>query len=124
MDKNKLTMKKILSIILISFLLIGCKEEPKGEIYKGEFVFLTDAAVLQTESDIYAVIINDKMHELDEQVKKYKKEVTDMVPVEIRGIKTPKPENEEGWEYRIEVTEIINVFEPNTETNSVIKIGQ
>lgn len=116
-------MKKILSLLIISLVLLGCKKEPEGEIFKGEFVYLGDAAVLQTDNDIYAVVINDKMHELEDMVEKYKKEDTDMVPVEIMGIKTPKPENEEGWDYRIQITDIINVFEPNPDTNSVIKIG-
>jgi len=116
-------MKKIVFIFFIALATTSCKKEPQGEIFKGEFVYLADAAVLQTEDDIYAVIIDDKMHELDEMVKKYKQEDTDMVPVEIRGIKTQKPEGEEGWEYRIQITEIINVFEPNPDENSVIKIG-
>lgn len=116
-------MKKIAFIFFVSLALFSCKKEPQGEIFKGEFVYLADAAVLQTQEDIYAVIIDDKMHELDEMVKKYKLEDTDMVPVEIRGIKTQKPEGEEGWEYRIQITEIINVFEPNPDENSVIKIG-
>ena len=116
-------MKKALSLLIISLVLFNCKKEAEGDIFKGEFVYLADAAVLQTDDDIYAVIINEKMHELDDMVKQYKNETTDMVPVEIRGIKTPKPENEEGWAFRIEITEIINVFEPDPETNSVIKIG-
>lgn len=116
-------MKKALSILVVALVLLGCKQEPKGDILNGEFVYLADAAVLQTDNEIYAVIINKKMHELDDMVQKYKKEDTDMVPVQVRGLITPKPEGEEGWDYRVEITEIINVFEPNPETNSVIKIG-
>ena len=55
---------------------------------------MADAAVLQTHREIYAVVIDDKMHELNDQVKKYKQEDTDMVPVEIRGEIKPKPEGE------------------------------
>jgi len=116
-------MKKIFILLVVTLAAYSCKEEPKGEIFTGEFVYLSDAAVLQTENEIYGVIINEKMHELDEMVKQYKKEVTDMIPVEIRAIKTPKPEDEEGWPFRLEITEVINVFEPNPENGSVIKIG-
>lgn len=125
MDNFYKHMKKIAFILSLTLTLgfLSCKEEPKGDLIKGEFVYLADAAVFQTDQEIYGVIIDEKMHELDDMVQKYKKEDTDMVPVEIRAIKTPKPEGEEGWDYRLQVTEIINVFEPNAESNSVIKIG-
>lgn len=119
---NFIYMKKTIVILLLSLAFVSCKQEPQGEIIKGDFVYSADAAVLHTEKEIYAVIIDEKMHELDNRVKVYKKEHTDMVPVEIRAIKTHKPEGEEGWEYRLQITEIINVFEPNAESNSVIKI--
>ncbi|HZW62734.1 MAG TPA: hypothetical protein VFF15_03720 [Flavobacteriaceae bacterium] len=116
-------MKKVLLFFTLSLALIACKEEPKGEVLKGEFVYLADAAVLQTETEIYAVVIDEKMHELDNKVKPFKSEDTDMIPVEIRGIISPKPEGEEGWDYRVKITEILNVSKPNPEENSVIKIG-
>ena len=63
------------------------------------------------------------MHELNTKVQVHKKEETDMVPVELRAVVTPKPANEEGWDYRIEITEIINVFEPSEESeDEIIKI--
>ena len=108
---------------MLSIAFVACKEEPKGEILTGEFVYLADAAVLQTETEIYAVIIDKEMHQLDEMCQPFKNEVTDMVPVEIRGVITPKPEGEEGWDYRVKVTEIIKVTEPTPDINSVIKIG-
>ena len=64
------------------------------------------------------------MHELDKQVQQYKIETTDMVPVEIRGKIIPKPENEEGWPFRIEIKEILNVSKPKPEDNAIIKIGE
>lgn len=73
---------------------------------------------------MYAVIINDKTHELNEQAIKYKTADTDMVPVEIRGIITPKPENEKGWPFRIEIKEILKVSKPNPEGGEMITIGK
>jgi hypothetical protein len=71
---------------------------------------------------MYAVIINDKMHELDNMAKPFKKEATDFVQVEIRGKITPRPENEEGWDYRVEIKEILNV-KAAEKSNEVVKLG-
>ena len=145
MDKYNYNMKKaILLLTLIAF--VGCKTDKKTddnntlvedenvektekendglEVLKGEFIYYADAAVLQTSQEIYAVIYNDKMHELNAQVEKYKTEATDMVPVEIKGIITPKPENEEGWAFRVEIKEILNVIKPNPEGSEIITIGK
>ena len=128
-------MKKILILFLCVSSFLNCKNDKKDNALtaeqeselttlKGEFIYFADAAVLQTNTEVYAVIIDKKMHELNEQVKKYKKLDTDMVPVEIRGKITPKPENEEGWPFRIEIKEIISVSQPKPEDNNVVKLGQ
>lgn len=130
-------MKKILIVLLCLTAFISCKNESKTssgttstedtadlKTFKGDFVYFADAAVLQTSREIYGVIINEKMHELDQQVKTFKSDATDMVPVEIRGILIPKPENEEGWPFRIDIKEIVNVSKPKAENNNVIKLGK
>ena len=91
-------------------------------LLKGDFIYYADVAVLQTHKEVYGVIIDGKMHELDKQVQQYKNEITDMVPVEIRGKIIPKPENEEGWAFRVEIKEILNVSKP--QDNEVIKVGK
>ncbi|RSK41742.1 hypothetical protein [Mangrovimonas spongiae] len=124
-------MKKLALLLLTFTLLVSCKNDTKKQdtesdnytLLKGEFVYLADAAVLQTNLEVYGVIINDKMHELDNQVKQYKKEDTDMVPVEIMGLITPKPENEEGWPFRVEIKEIIKVSKPDPNNKDVVKLG-
>ncbi len=98
------------------------KQDDGLVLIKGEFVYFADAAVLQTNSSsIYGVVINEKMHELNEISQKYKKEPTDYVSVEIRGEIIPKPENEEGWPYRINIKEILSVNKSQTE-GEVIKL--
>lgn len=98
------------------------KQDDGLVLIKGEFVYFADAAVLQTNSSsIYGVVINEKMHELNEISQKYKKEPTDYVSVEIRGEIIPKPENEEGWPYRINIKEILSVNKSQTE-DEVIKL--
>lgn len=99
-------------------------EEPNDGLVllKGEFVYYADAAVIQTNpSSIYGVIVNEKMHELDKLAQQYKAEPTDYVFVEIRGEIIPKPENEEGWPFRIKIKEILNVSKSQN-TDEVIKL--
>lgn len=125
-------MKNIVLMLMLFATFLGCKEDksqqertnkvtiteiPKTEkqsdglvLMKGEFVYYADAAVLQTNpSSIYAVVVNEKMHELDKLAQKYKTDPTDYVFVEIRGEIIPKPENEEGWPFRVNIKEILNV---------------
>jgi len=138
-------MKKILLILITITALMACKNDAKTEpqevttdasqqrtekqsdgltLLKGEFIYYADAAVLQTPNKMYAVIIDDKMHELNEQAMKYKTADTDMVPVEIRGEITPKPENEKGWPLRVEIKEILKVSKPNPDGGEMITIGK
>ncbi len=136
-------MKKIFLILITITALMACKNDAKTEpqevttdasqqrtekqsdgltLLKGEFIYYADAAVLQTHREMYAVIIDDKMHELDNMAKPFKKETTDFVQVEIRGKITPRPENEEGWDYRVEIKEILNV-KAAEKSNEVVKLG-
>ena len=124
-------MKKLLILFLTITTLSSCKNDSKSEtvendeltLIQGEFVYYADAAVIQSHQDVYGVIINEKMHDLDNNVKPYKVEITDMVPVEIKGKIIPKPEGEEGWPYRIEIIEILNVSKPDPNKNDVVKLG-
>ncbi len=139
-------MKKINLLVLVLSVFISCKNDSKSNtnketisvdgveetskqndgltLLKGDFIYFADAAVLQTHKEVYGVIIDEKMHELNDQIQKYKVEVTDMVPVEIRGKITPKPKGEEGWPFRVEIKEILNVSKPNPQDNEVIKVGK
>jgi len=136
-------MKNIALLLVLFLVLTGCKNDSKSDknsdniedqddkttkqndglvLLKGEFVYFADAAVLQTNSSsIYGVIINEKMHELDKLAKQFKSEPTDYVFVEIRGEIIPKPEHEEGWPYRVNIKEIINVSKSQNE-DEVIKL--
>lgn len=129
-------MKKTLILVFcLLTLVVSCKNDTKSDTsatpeqsdlqtLKGDFVYYADAAVLQTSSEIYGVVINTKMHELNKQASAFKTEPTDMIPVEVRGIIIPKPENEEGWPLRIDIKEIVNVSKPKAENNNVIKLGK
>ena len=141
MDKL-IKMRKGIILLLTLVVLVSCKnntEESKSidtdspektekqsdglTLLKGEFVLFDDAAILQTHREFYGVYINDKARELNELVKKYKKAETDMVPVEIRGRISTEKDKKIMWPNKIEIVEILNVFEPKPESNDIIKLG-
>ena len=143
--KRVFKMKKLLLFFLVLSALMSCNNESKTNqkeetltadtpekttkqndgltLLKGEFIYYADAAVFQTHTEIYGVVIDEKMHKLDKQVQLYKKEATNMVPVEIRGKIIPKPENEEGWPFRVEIKEILKISKPKSEDN-LVKLGE
>ena len=43
------------------------------------YVYYADAAVLQTPTQIYGVVLDEVLHELEKQVKPFKAETTDFV---------------------------------------------
>lgn len=130
-------MKNIIFFLGI-IIIAGCKSDSKSDTktsnsseqntelitLSGDFIYYADAAVLQTNNEIYGVVIDEKMHELNEAVKSYKTDVTDMVSVTVKVKKYEKPANEEGWPFRIEIKEILKVVKPNPNKKDVIKIGE
>jgi hypothetical protein len=134
-------MRKIGLIFTIALVLFSCKNETKSEVnleenraksynendgfvtMKGEFVYYADAAVFQTSNEIYGVVIDENMHLLEKQVKAFKKEETDMVPVTVRVKKFEKAEGEEGWQYRVQIKEVLKVEAPDPNKQDVIKLA-
>lgn len=140
-------MKKLAILLMISIVFMSCKNDSKTEettteteaidmdspnrtskqndgltLLNGEFVYYENAAVLQTHREVYGVVLDDKMMELNNMAEAYKKEPTDYATVSIRGKVVPKPENEEGWPFRVEIKEILSVSASNPETNNVVKL--
>ncbi|WP_303316305.1 hypothetical protein Q4Q34_05735 [Flavivirga abyssicola] len=109
-------MKKAFFIVTILTIFVSCE---KSEIIKGEFVYYDGAAVLQTQNEIYGVLITDKMHELNKKAETFKSEPTDMVSVEIRGRITNQKDEKILWENKVEIVEILDVTAPNKEDNVV-----
>lgn len=144
MVKFKAIMKKIFLVLIVISTAMACKNEANSDVkenntnesdkrtqkqsdgltlLKGDFIYYADAAVLQTHKQMYGVVINEKMHELNEIAKDFKNEITDFVQVEVRGKITPKPAEEEGWPYRVEIEEILNV-KAIEESSEVVKLGK
>jgi hypothetical protein len=142
---NLIKMKKTLILMACLSVFISCKKDVKSKnsedtiingveertakqsdkliLLKGEFVYYNGAAVLQTNSEIYGVLLTDKLEELQKQAEKYKSEPTDMVQVEIRGKITNQKDEKILWENKVEVVEILNVQSGSKEENKVIKFG-
>lgn len=140
--KILLKMKNTFFILFVLLAFISCKNDKKAEtkeenielekannqnegltLLKGDFVYYEGAAVLQTQTEIYGVFVNNKMLELNKLAEKYKTTPTDMVNVEIRGKVSNIKDDKILWENKVEVVEIINVTQPNKENNNVIKLG-
>ena len=137
-------MKNIYITLILMLSFLGCKNESNISssgsnnetdtqektisqsdgltLLKGEFIYYADASVLQTQQQMYGVVIDEKMHELNLMAKNFKNEDTDFVEVEIRGKITPKPKDEEGWDYRVEIKEIVNV-KAVSKSSDVVKLG-
>ena len=123
-------MKKVFILFLCLSAFLSCKNESKSNqkedltLLKGDFVYYKGAAVLQTRSEIYGVLVTDKMLELNEMAKEIKKDPTDMVQVEIQGKISNQKDEKILWENKVEVIEILNVTQPKQIENNIIKLGQ
>ena len=128
-------MKKIfLLLCLVTF--IACKTDKKEvvtetieeavvyQILKGSYLYYVDAAILQTPTEVYGVVLDENSVALDKKVKPYKVLDTDMVPVEIKVKIIPKPEGEEGWPFKVKIVEILKITKPSPDKNDVITLGK
>ncbi len=130
-------MRKLFFLLLISLVFTSCKEDKETKIntepliessndsytlLEGNFVYYEDAAVLQTPTSIFGVILNENTIQLAKEAKAFQKEDTDMVKVRIKGLIEKKPEDTEGWDYNINIKKIISVEALNEKDNEVIKL--
>ena len=117
-------MKKIILITFLSIVSFSCIEEIKTSkeketkvalnsaeenLYRGDFIFLKDAAVLKGDNFIYGVSIDELSRQLAERVKEVKVSDFDMVPVAVKGKISQKQEGQEGWDEILTITEIVLV---------------
>ncbi|MGH1385425.1 hypothetical protein [Kordia sp.] len=92
------------------------------DTFSGMFLYLESdkAAVLQTAgSQMYGIVVDEKMHALNKQCQQYKTKDYDMVPVVFRGIKKPNPVKN-AWKEVIEIKEILSVQKPSDEDGTII----
>lgn len=128
---------RFVAILVLAATLLGCKQDVKTDsssssyskedgliTMKGDFIYIDNAAVLQTSRDIYGVVVDDQMKELHKAIKPFQINATDMVPVTVRVRKFEKPADEEGCPYRVEIKEVLKVEEPDSNSIDVIKLGE
>jgi hypothetical protein len=128
-------MKNFVLIICLA-LFISCKTDKKEkeieviktseslQVLKGAYLYYTDVAILQTPTEVYGVVLDDKTMALNKKVSSFKKLDTDMVPVEVKGNVIPKAEGEEGWPFKIQIKEILKVSKPIPENKDIITLGK
>ena len=116
-------MKYNLAHIALSLFVAACTTQPKLEVESvtGEFLFYDNAAVLNTGSEIYGVVVDDKLQELNAQALTVQKDSFDMVQVFIKGVISENP-NEEGWPQVVTVKVIDSVAPSEPMTNQMIEI--
>ncbi|TVZ52333.1 hypothetical protein [Dokdonia sp. Hel_I_53] len=116
-------MRRVLLLFLAVFLTISCKNDAASSVYEGEFIFLTDAAVLKGDTYIYGVTLDEKMHELATIIKPLQRDEFDMVPVIVKATVKAKEEGTEGWDSIVTIKEIIEVKAPKGDTPLRLKAG-
>ena len=115
-------MRTLIYILLVALAASCTQTSKKSESnlqFYGEFLYLADAAVLNTGTEIYGVIIDEKMHELHDLCTTIKRDEYDMIPVYIKGKVENKQPEEEGWDKRIKITSIDSLVNPTD--NSILK---
>ena len=117
-------MRKILFwTLIISVFVAACGEEPRDAIIQpeapevteqdsirtieGEFIYLSDAAVLKGTDFIYGVEVDSFALELADKIQPLKNDDFDMIPVTLKVKILPNSRNE-GWK---EVAKIIEILE-------------
>ncbi|MBR9913643.1 MAG: hypothetical protein GYB32_02255 [Algicola sp.] len=142
-------MKQTFLVVVIALITFGCKNDKAttdatveeqtsisedGKTAKqsdgfiaiqGNFLYVEkdNAAVLQTPTQMYGVIVDDMMKELNKQVEVYKTEPYQMVPVTIRARIFKKEGATNEWENKVEIKEILKVSEPTKEDSDIVKLG-
>lgn len=126
-------MKKIFFLIFILMVFVSCKNDPNAPVggeeshdqlevreLTGNFTYYADAAVLQTPSELFGVVEDEKSKELLKRTEPLKDHPTDEVKVTLKVKVHKKPEHEEGWENRVEIIDIITVSK--VDQNTIIKL--
>ena len=116
-------MKKIVFLTSLLLCFYSCKYDQKSidfneelvavsedaEILKGNFIYYNDAGVFQTNSNIYGVVIDQTMLDLNKKVKPYQKKKTDIVTVTLE-VKKYKHQNPiDIWENWIKIQRVIKI---------------
>ncbi len=127
-------MRKIVVLLCFISVFVACKKAEKTNVdltesvttnsleIEAEFIYIQDAAVLKGQSFIYGVVLDDKANELAKEVKAYKKNKYDMVPVVVKGIVKPNP-LKNGWKEVVEIKEIVKISPVKEDVSQSFKVS-
>lgn len=128
-------MKRTLFLVFILMAFTGCKNDSKSpnvgdedqdqldvRELTGNFIYFDDAGVLQTKSELFGVIEDEKAQELIKRAEPLKDQPTDEVNVTLKVKVSEKPKHEEGWDNRVEIIDIITVSKVEEKNSNVIKL--
>ena len=115
-------MKNKFLFLYTSILLLACSPKEELNFISGEFLFYQGAAVLNTGTEIYGVVVDDTMKELHEQCIAIQKDEYDMVKVYVKGTIAENPSNE-GWEQILSIKEIDSIAPSDPVTSPPIQIN-
>lgn len=119
MDKLK-HMKKI-GLLIILTLIFGCKNSSENlTLLKGNYIYFDDAAVLQTNDEVYGVFMNAKALELNQRAEQEKTSPTDVIYVELKGVISTDEDDKIKWEKKFDVKEIVSISRTKKERNTLI----
>ncbi|MDN3595747.1 hypothetical protein [Zunongwangia endophytica] len=125
-------MKKILCVFFLTLVCLSCEEKTEKKVQEttsteteqdtvptliGDFVYADEAALFRGEDFIYNVEIDSLSRSLANQVKAYKTDDFEMVPVKVRG-KIKQSPGQSGIRENLELREIIAVLADSTKNKS------
>ena len=113
-------MKKI-SFLFLLIINIGCvNSSEKITTIKGGYLFFDDAAVLQTDHEIYGVYMSEKALELNKRAAQLQATDSEMIYVELKGIISTEKHEKILWEKKFDVKKIISVKADKKPNNTLI----
>ena len=119
MDKLR-HMKKIGLLILLT-LIFGCKNSSENlTTLKGSYIFFDDAAVFQTNNEVYGVFMNAKALELNKRAEQQRTRPSEIVYVELKGIISTEEDEKIKWEKKLDISEIISISIDKKPNNTLI----
>lgn len=113
---------KVFAILTGLLLLTACEDNSSKEevtvapvaakdsltTIEGEFIYLSDAAVLKGRNFIYGVELDSVSLKLADSIAPLKRDEFHMIPVKIKGKVLQNPGGE-GWEELVKITEILEI---------------
>ena len=113
-------MKKI-GLLIVLTLVFGCKNSSENlTLLKGSYIYFDDAAVLQTNNEVYGVFMNSKALELNQRAEQEKTTPRDVIYVELKGVISTDEDDKIKWEKKFDIKEIVSISRTKKERNTLI----